>query len=143
MKEVEMYLDRLLKIFVDQRTTKALFQATVVLAGAFLLGVKDQGPFLFEKEASAYELKFKIEEKVGKPLSEIDCSSIKQGAADCRLAKYKMETIGSYTSAFMAFMDLIRIFLIICGAGALASFILRPAFVEAEPEIEAEAAETS
>lgn len=138
MKKVEEYLDRLLKIFVDQRTTKALFQAAVVLAGAFLLGAKDQGSFIYEKEASAYELKFKVEEKVGNPLEAVDCSTIKQGAADCRLAKYKMKTIGTYTTAFMAIMDLIRIFLIICGAGALASFVLRPAFSNATPEVETE-----
>lgn len=143
MKGVEMYFERLFKIFVDERTTKALFQATVVLAGAFLLGVKDQGPFLFEKEASAYELKFKIEEKTGKSLEEIDCSGLNQGVADCRLAKYKMKTVGSYTSAFLAIMDLIRVFLIICGAGALASFVLRPASVEAKPEVEAEPESTS
>lgn len=134
MEKFEKYFDRLFKIFVDKRTTKALFQATVVLAGAFLLGVKDQGPFLFEKEASAYELKFQLEERVGAALEDINCLELEQDVADCRLAKYKMKTVGSYTSAFMAIMDLIRIFLIICGAGALASFVLRPALADEDSE---------
>lgn len=130
MGKIEQYFDRLFEVFVDKRTTKALFQATVVLAGAFLLGIKDQGPFLYEKEASAYELKFQLEEKVGAPLEDINCSELDQGIADCKLAKYKMEIVGSYTSLFMEVMELIKIFLIICGAGALASFVMRPAFPE-------------
>ncbi|MEH6642802.1 hypothetical protein [Vreelandella glaciei] len=134
MEKIEQYFDRLFKIFVDRRTTKAFFQASVVLAAAFLIGIKDQGPFLFEKEASAYELKFKIEEREGASLEDINCSELENDVADCRLAKYQMETVGSYISAFMSIMNLIRIFLIVCGAGALASFVMRPAIEDEESE---------
>ena len=134
IESIDRYLKRLIVIFVDRRTTKAFFQATVVLASAFLVGVREQAPFLFEQELSAYELKFDIEEKAGAPLGKIDCSALEQGVAECRLAQYKVENIESYTFAFMAVMDLIRFILILCGAGAIASFLLRPAFEEAELE---------
>ena len=44
------YLASLIRIFASPGTTKALFQAAVVLGSAFVIGAKEQGPFCMSRK---------------------------------------------------------------------------------------------
>ena len=50
---ISNYVLYLIEIFVQPNTTKALFQAAVVLGSAFIIGAKDQGAFLYKEELTA------------------------------------------------------------------------------------------
>jgi len=124
------YVLHLIEIFVQPKTTKALFQAAVVLGSAFIIGAKDQGAFLYKEEMVAYEAKFQYEEKANvEDLSKIDCSAQKEYVADCKLAQHKMKSIQSVTNAFVAVMHLIYVFFVFTSAGSIASFLLKPLFL--------------
>jgi len=117
----------LIKNFVQEKTTKALFQASVILAGCFLIGTKDQGTFVYKEEMSAYELKFKIEaENEHTPITNIDCKNITKNSGICLLAQHKLKMLESYTDTSIAILKVIYTLLFICSAGFLFSFLLRP-----------------
>ena len=131
---ISRYFMYLLSVFVQPQTTKALFQAAVILGSAFVIGAKDQGAFLYKEEIAAYEAKFKYEEEAKvKELDSVDCYKQKEHVADCKLAKHKMASIQGATKAFLAVMQLIYVFWVFTGAGSVASFLLRPLFPGSEP----------
>ncbi|HQQ62676.1 MAG TPA: hypothetical protein PLF22_03795 [Pseudomonadales bacterium] len=126
-ESIDKYINYYISIFVEEKTTKALFQATVILAGCFLIGAKDQAAFLYQQDISAYESKYLIEEKNGKKnLSEIVCQDLTSGYAECNIAKHKVEVIESYEKAFSAVMHLIKILITTCSMGCILSFGLQP-----------------
>lgn len=118
--------------FTKPATTNALFKAFVFVIGCFLVGVKDQGPFLFKEEAEVYKLKYEVEaENNNTPLEKIICNKAKE-PSQCKFAKYKYENMNSYNSLFIAIMDLIHTIVIILGGLCIASFVLR--FICPSPE---------
>ncbi len=130
---ISNYVLYLIEIFVQPNTTKALFQAAVVLGSAFIIGAKDQGAFLYKEEMAAYEVKLKYEEKAKvEDLSKVDCLKQKEYIADCKLAQHKINSIQGITKVFMAVMHLIYMFFVFSSAGSIASFFLRPLFSNSE-----------
>ncbi len=127
LNKINEYLKFQMGIFVKEKTTKALFQASVILAGAILIGAKDVGSFLYKEEISAYEKIYKVEEKnSGISIHKLICSSLKSGIAECKLAQHQFDVLKTYNFAFAGILKAIYTLFIICFAGFIISFLIRP-----------------
>lgn len=129
MKEIFDYFNQIILMFVQPRTTKALFQASVVLASAFIIGAKDQGAFLYKEELAAYEARYSYEEKEKvDDLTKIDCSERESNIAECKIAKHRFNTMQSGLNFFLELMGLIYGIFVLTSGGCVASFLLQPVF---------------